>query len=61
MTLEGNNKSDTDIKKERILDMFEVIILNVNFFVLMFYTYQLRMVHIKLSSQSSDEFFNRIK
>ena len=54
-----SNKSDE--KVERLLEICQVITMNLNNFVLMFYTYQLRIVHIKLSSQNSAEFFKRIR
>ncbi len=34
---------------------------NLNYFVMFFYTYQLRIVHIKLSTQTPDDFYREIK
>ncbi len=41
--------------------MCQLVTNNLNYFVMFFYTYQLRIVHIKLSTQTPDDFYREIK
>ena len=63
MVLELNEKKEED-SEEMIDDLLEVgqtITSNLNYFVLFFYTYQLRVVYIKLTAQTPADFHQELR
>ncbi len=46
---------------KNLLEVCQLVTNNLNYFVMFFYTYQLRIVHIKLSTQTPDDFYREIK
>jgi hypothetical protein len=46
---------------DNMLKVCQTVTSNLNYFVLFFYTYQLRMVHIKLTAQNPADFHHEIR